>query len=181
MPKIALHGKKESGKSTLADHLVEEWGYDAFAFAYNLKLDVINMGIPAWVVAKKPTIEWLRWLLQLYGGYRREEDPNYWVARCWKDIVDSETTRPVIEDMRYTNEAEWARAQGYKLIKIVKVGHMSADNHASEVDLDDWEDWDLIIESYPGDLVDIYAQMDDYLQELEDAENRSQCPEGTAT
>jgi hypothetical protein len=126
---------------------------------------VINMGVPAWVMTKKPTPPWLRKLLQLYGSSKREQiNKAYWIARLFNDIEDSGTEQHVIEDMRYWNEARWARSAGYKLVKIVKLSTMSDDVHLSETELDDWDDWDLVIRVEPGELLDIYDIIDDELE-----------------
>jgi len=171
--KIAISGKVGSGKSTLAEHLCEQHGFDIFALAYNLKLDVINMGVPAWVMAKKPTVPWLRRLLQLYGeSKRRNVNAGYWIARLLADIDAIDPDRVVLEDMRYENEAVWARSQGYKLVRVVKLGESYADQHGSETELDTWDDWDLVIEVAPGNLVDMYDIIDDELEKW-DATDRS--------
>ena len=178
--KIAISGKIGSGKSTLAEHLCEAHGFDIFAFAYNLKLDVINMGVPAWVMTKKPTPPWLRKLLQLYGADKRSGvNPAYWIARLFDDIEAIDPDNHVIEDMRYWNEARWARSNGYKMVKIVKLGDKAGDTHPSETDLDEWHDWDLVIEVGPGELEDMFDIIDDEL-EVWVASNRSESNEGDA-
>ncbi len=169
LPKLAIHGKAGAGKSTLADYLVGVWGYDAVAFAYNLKLDLINMGVPAGTIKTKPWPQWLRVLAQLYGAAKRQTNKAYWIARLHSDIEQMDTARPVIEDMRYENEAAWARNAGFRLIKVVKMGETYDDPHPSEVELDNWTDWDCVIEVWPGDLVDMYKQIDDYLIGVMDA------------
>ena len=166
--KIAVSGKIGSGKSTLAEHLCTQHGFDIFAFAYNLKLDVINLGVPAWVMALKPTPPWLRKLLQLHGADKRDKvNPAYWIARLLDDISDADPDNHIIEDLRYSNEASWARNTGYKLVRVVKVGDKQLDTHASDTDLDHWDDWDLIIKVEDGNLRDMYDMIDDAIEEWE--------------
>ena len=167
--KIAISGKMGSGKSTLAEHLCTQHGFDIFAFAYNLKLDVINMGIPAWIIMKKPTPPWLRKLLQLYGESKRSRNMAYWVDRLHRDVLEVDPEHHVIEDMRYDNEASWAKSQGYKLVRVVKLGEAYTDQHGSETELDTWEDWDLVIEVAPGNLVDMYDIIDDELEKWDES------------
>ena len=51
-----------------------------------------------------------------------------------------------ITDVRYPNEAEMVLARGGKLVRIDRPGVTRLD-HPSECALDDWSDWDHVIEN----------------------------------
>jgi hypothetical protein len=101
-----------------------------------------------WV--EKPPV--LRALLQEYGTeVRRADDADYWV-RAWTDALARERgaggvpgwPRIAVPDVRFTNEATALRRLGGYLVKVVRAGRRG-DAHASETDLADWTDWDLVL------------------------------------
>ena len=167
MIKLALHGKKESGKSTAANYLVDLYGVDVFSFAHNLKVDLAGMGVPWDVINKKPWPKWLRVLAQLYGMYRRDQDPNYWINRFFADVVDADPEAVVVDDLRFRNEADALKRNGYTLIKLVKAGHPDDDPHPSEKELDDYDGFHYTIEADPGDLLTIFEALDEILAKEE--------------
>ena len=166
--KIGLSGKIGSGKSTVADYLNEVYGFDIFSFAHNLKLDLINMGVPADLIRRKPWPQWLRRLAQLHGTDMRNGDKFYWVSRCMADLEEESPDAVVIDDVRFWNEAEALRERGFVLVRVVRAGCEDTGDHASEIDLDNWEDWDYEIVADDGDIVDLLAQIDNIIEQEED-------------
>lgn len=167
MIKLALSGYAQSGKSTVADYLNEVYGFDIFAFAHNLKVDLINMDVPPETIKRKPWPLWLRKLAQLYGVSRRDEDENYWVTRCLDDIEDADPEAVVVDDLRFPNEARALRENGFTLIRVVKAGYANTDPHVSETALDDFDDWDYIVFAEDGDLIDLFTQVDQIIAKEE--------------
>ena len=157
---IGISGKAGSGKDTVADILVKEFGFKKFVFADALKEMVMkHFGLTYEECYGKKT-ECSRRILQgLGGGFVRQEiDEWYWIKQLDKKITSYLKKYPqskiVISDVRYKNE--------YKSIKN-KFGTVIYDrgltirierkaskiecgiNHASETELDNITDWDLVI------------------------------------
>ena len=101
-----------SGKDTVADYLVRQYGYNKLFFAseiYNMARNLFNMK------GKD------RFLLQRVGEKMREISPSVWVDYTFKqanDITNNEG-KVVISDLRRQNEYEEALEQGYLPIRIV--------------------------------------------------------------
>jgi dephospho-CoA kinase len=119
--KIALSGRLRSGKDTCANHLYIKYGFDRVAFGDALKRTV-NEVFP-WVTGpNKP-----RALLQQYGQLMRQVDGDVWIKhaeRAVKGAIDfrvntgAENVGVVITDLRQPNEYEWARANGFTIIRV---------------------------------------------------------------
>lgn len=87
-----------------------------------------------------------RSLMQWWGTeYRRAQDDNYWVKKTLDLCSGNEVY--IISDLRFKNEAKGIRDAGGYLIRVERPGRPSISNanHPSEIDLDDWEDWDHVI------------------------------------
>jgi dephospho-CoA kinase len=119
--KIALTGKLRSGKDTVAHHLYIRHGFDKVAFGSALK-HVAHQTFP-WVSEySKP-----RALYQSVGQLMREIDPDVWVKHVERKVqgvinfrahVGDANVGVVITDLRQPNEYEWARANGFSLIRV---------------------------------------------------------------
>jgi hypothetical protein len=161
IPKIvAFTGLAGVGKNTCADVLTEKYGYKQIAFADPLKNKVANWvcrpyelppdlplylaelvsechdqwmksdidGSVDWVRAKPYSPE-LRKLLQHAGTeYYRSRDARYWI----KSIHLDPDQHYVITDMRFPDEAAFAKAIGAALIRISRIGYDTGDLHESE-------------------------------------------------
>lgn len=168
---VALSGKMRSGKTHVADHLVEKHGFQIMRFAGPLKDDIRAMGFPGWAVQQKP--DWMRLLMQAYGQARRALDSEHWVKQLILDLENEQRCiqtsllgqhevprHYVIDDMRFRNEALALRnldPQRYdvKLIRLFRLGDPGDVSHmkdVSEYDLDHWGDWDAIIQAASGDV-----------------------------
>lgn len=84
-----------TGKTTLADRLVEEHGYVRASFAAPLKRLAQEMGIDLRDRAA----------LQAFGHGIRQIDPDFWIRAFILEY--EEEPRLVIDDMRYENEYEF--------------------------------------------------------------------------
>ncbi len=102
---------------------------------------------------KKMTTVTVRRILQWWGTeYRREEDANYWTKAWTKKVaqLDLDKTHILVDDIRFMNELEALRAQEGRIIKIVRPGFDGAGDHASETSLDDFQDWDHVVQNDAG-------------------------------
>jgi dephospho-CoA kinase len=120
--KIALTGKLRAGKDELAHHLYIKHGFDRVAFGDALKKNA-HATFP-WVSEfSKP-----RALYQQFGQLMRQIEPDVWVKhaeRAVKGAIDfnvntgAEKVGVVITDLRQPNEYEWARANGFTIVRVM--------------------------------------------------------------
>ena len=120
--KIALCGKLRSGKSIVGNHLHISHGFDEVAFGDALKRTVGD--VFPWLNGNpnKP-----RALLQQYGQLMREIDPDVWIRHAERKVKGTIDFRVntghdrvdiVITDLRQPNEFEWARDNGFTIIRV---------------------------------------------------------------
>jgi hypothetical protein len=120
---VVVHGLKESGKSTLADHLCDRYGYTRVKMAGPLKNMLRSLmrdaGVPDELIegyvegdAKNVPIPQLsnrtsRQLMQTLGDeWRRMQSEDFWIdiAVSKIDQLHRQGGRVVIDDVRYFNE-----------------------------------------------------------------------------
>lgn len=156
---VAFSGKAGCGKSTIADRLIANYGFVKFSFAENLKALAWTY-FPSIMSMKK---EVFRKLLQEIGELFRKWNPDVWVnivvSYVNSHLLAHPDTRIVIDDLRYENELHALKLLGFQCIRIErdpelrrKWGYNVDDPHQSEIQLDQCEDWDLIItnnDKYP--------------------------------
>ena len=105
--KIAIAGKMASGKSTLANLLVEKEQFRKFSFATGVKhvaTQVFGMTIKD------------RDLLIQIGNKMREIDPQVWIKYLLREAENTE--KVVVDDLRYPNEYIALRNAGFKIIYL---------------------------------------------------------------
>lgn len=166
MSLVGLMGKKRSGKDSFAATLVQERGFERFAFADPLKEAALALDpfigskwdgfwhgrdvddvddVPrlsdlveseGWEAAK----EWpeVRRILQNFGVGIRAIDEDFWLRTTLTRALDARNPA-VITDVRFPNEADAIRENGGTLVRIFRPGLDSSDSHASETALDDYE------------------------------------------
>ena len=105
-----------------------------------------------------------RQILQRLGteAMRREFGDDVWI----RDLFGHIDARPeignwVVPDVRFPNEARAIKAQGGEvwLIKRPDVVEVGVRGHASEKALDDYRDWDNVVDN-DGDLSDLESAVD---------------------
>ncbi len=99
----------------------------------------------------------VREVLQWHGtDYRRKQDPDYF-AKCMKKIIlSTKSLGIIIDDVRFKNEAELIKSYGGVLIRINpylgwKPGSFAY--HQSEIDLDNYNRFDLVLDPEFGQLI----------------------------
>lgn len=154
-PLIGLTGKKRSGKDSFAATLVEEFGFQRFAFADPLKSAAL--GVDPWVLVDEngphrlssvvrergweeaKEIREVRRTLQNFGVEIREIEEDFWLDATMVPALDALEDGPVvITDVRFPNEARDVQDFG-TLVRVNRPGLDSGDTHASETALDDYE------------------------------------------
>lgn len=151
---IGLSGYARSGKDTVAQVLIEHFGYERIAFADALRQfaydcnpivsvvanEMISLKTvvdrDGWEEAKK--ISGVRQFLQTAGlAARTNFGDDFWVKRALDKT--SYTGNYVITDVRFKNEAEQVKMRDYsQMWRITRPGVGAVNNHISEHDLDDW-------------------------------------------
>lgn len=154
---LGLIGRKQSGKDTFAQRLVEEHGYTRLGFADPLKdmaremnpvlrLDELGgdvttlndiLSFYSWDEAKESFPEVRQYLQNLGVAVRNNVGENAWV-QALAERAYLVLGPVVITDCRFPNEAQWIVGQGGETVRIKRPGQESRDLHVSETALDAW-------------------------------------------
>ncbi len=100
---VALSGKMYSGKTTVANHLVNNFEFERMGFAQQLKEDLSDMGFPGKAIVEKP--DWMRKLMQVYGQAKRAVYPDHWSDALVQKLIFA-GDKVVIDDLRFPNEID---------------------------------------------------------------------------
>lgn len=175
---VGVIGRKRSGKDTFAARLVAAHGYTRIAFADPLRAAALALdpivssgercaGEPderlsevvarlGWEAAKD--VYEVRRTLQNFGvGLRDTLGPDIWVDYAMRH-VDREPGPVVITDVRFPNEADAVEARGGMLVRIIRPGLGSDDDHISETALDARQAHHMIINA--GTVADLHVAAD---------------------
>jgi hypothetical protein len=171
---IGLHGLARTGKDTAANYLAAHFDLIAYAFAYPLKVALMQMfnlssahlngelkEAPLLGIGKSP-----RELMQLLGTEwgRQMVHPELWLllARQHLDnmieLRDGHAPGFVISDVRYENEAQWVRDLGGVVVHIQRPDAQAVASHSSESGVA-VHDNDFVIHN-DEDLAHLYKQLD---------------------
>lgn len=128
---IGLTGKARHGKTTVAEHLRDHYGYTIVSAAEPLKALVIaglernpppdTEGQWNWDrLVRHDRTPFTRWLLQYVGtDIGRAIDPDIWAAMLANEIGRTEGS-VVVPDVRFENEAAVIEALGGEVWRIVR-------------------------------------------------------------
>ena len=89
------------------------------------------------------------WINSLYADYLPKgfsSMEEYLKSLKPGDFVKMDLPNWVIADVRFPNEAEAVREKGGILVRINRDLDVTSD-HASETSLDDWHDWDYVVDN----------------------------------
>lgn len=167
---VGLSGYAQSGKDTVAQVLVDNYGFTRVAFADKIRefLYEINpmvgcspsgylkdlVDLKGWDTAKQePQV---RRLLQDLGvGARKVFGDDIWIYQVLKDVHPSD--KVVISDVRFINEAECISARGGELWRIKRPGVTAVNAHVSETQIDDYP-VDHVVNN-EGDVKDLWEEV----------------------
>ena len=176
---IGLAGKARSGKDTVGNYLETQHFFHSTAFADRLKeicaeiFDFTEEQL--WgdlkeevdpLVGKSP-----RFCLQYVGTeIARACWPDVWLWHLEKNVRHwmADGLDMVVTDVRMENEAGLIKDLGGYLIRVDRDQARASNgvpNHSSETALDDWQEWDLVIDNN-GSLEELYAQVDRFITAL---------------
>lgn len=140
---IGLAGKKESGKTTAAQSIVDSLGFKKLSFAEPVKkmIDSLLFDLGCTETGKKDLAQYIqvtkRYLYQTLGTEwgRKMIHPNIWLMIAdirVIEVIDIGYEHIVIDDVRFENEADYIRERGGVIIHIERLGLVSTDEHFSE-------------------------------------------------
>jgi hypothetical protein len=149
---IGLTGYAQSGKDSVANILVENYGYKRIAFAdpirkllYEMNPTVKDGGYRVqgvvdgygWDVAKTAFPEVRNMLQSLGVGARKTFGDMFWVKQALSELQLFGEVNYVITDVRYPNEAKAIRDYDNSQIwRIKRSGVIPVNAHASETAMD---------------------------------------------
>ena len=147
---IGLSGYARSGKDTVAELLVLNYGFKRMAFADGIRDALIALNpilhdghrlnevvqMYGWDVAKAK--DEVRRLLQVMGTEvgRKLIHEDVWVWRLFNQIDTDE--RIVIPDVRFPNEARMIKERGGEVWRINRHNHSAVNDHISERAMDNY-------------------------------------------
>jgi Domain of unknown function (DUF4406) len=165
---IGLSGYARSGKDTVADYLVDSYGYKKMSFADPMKQALLTLnptidvgGTPA-ALSQAILMGWddlkaissdIRPLLQRMGTEvgRNMWGEDFWVNAALNSIPDG--SKVVFADVRFPNEAAAIKSLGGTVIRVKRDGVGPANSHVSETALDDYV-FDTVIDN-SGSIEDL--------------------------
>lgn len=183
---IGLSGYARSGKDTVAEYLVDNYGFTRVAFADEIRRALL--AINPWVggiASLNEMVEHEGWdnvkiiphareMLQNLGVYARDTwGASFWINELFRHMdkncrdENGELKDIVITDVRFKNEANavagWV-AKNPVLIRINRPSVAPVNQHISEVDLDDYV-FKHIIDN-DSDIFDLYLKVEELMREL---------------
>ena len=148
---IGLTGYAQAGKDSVANSLVQNYGYTRVAFADKIRELLIEtnpfirdgfrvesvVSAYGWDQAKILFPE-IRHLLQSLGvGARKTFGDEFWIYQALKNLNSKDNI--VISDVRFLNEAECIKQRNGQLWRVKRPGVAAVNAHVSESDLDGYK------------------------------------------
>lgn len=161
---IAISGKRESGKTTLANFL-KEYGYQKVSLAdplkrmcmglYNLQPEQVFGPFkesPTHYKRTDGTFYTPRDILIREGCLKRSIDPDFWTKKLAMEIMNAEDggDKFVVDDIRFLNEISYLKKHfpGARFVRIERsedaIGKAALDD-LSETELDHYKEWDALL------------------------------------
>lgn len=185
---IGLMGRKQSGKDTAAEHLIEEYGFVRYAFADPIKDACIDaFGFtkeqcwgnlkevvdPRWGVTPRKIFQIFGTELFQYELPKHVPElagigRSFWAYRfgLWyeEQLAINPAIRVVITDVRFPFEAKLITDLGGSIVKINRPSLTYNDSHASETEMDGIP-YNFLIDN-AGTLDELQAAVDDLFNKL---------------
>ncbi len=173
---FGLSGKGGVGKTTLANYLCDHHNFTKISFAEPLRamaktmFPFTDLDLSSPKLKEKPWLkyEWSpRDFMINLGAFLRYHEPDYWLTMGLDQIKDAK--RYVIDDLRFTNEADALKAKGAKIIRINRYEKdcpYPFKDIPSEIDLDAYKFDHIIEDCVNTSLKDLYKQGDRLVKEL---------------
>jgi len=162
---IGFVGKKNSGKDTAGDYLINRFNYIRYAFGdpvkkickilFNLSEEQLNDRVlkeaidNRWGISPREMFQKIGtefgqdMIFTLFPKLKNNisfKQNQLWVNLCksWLDNIENKDKNIVITDVRFKHEAEFIKNQGGLLIHIYRdISNSSNDCHVSETEIND--------------------------------------------
>lgn len=175
---IALGYRKESGKDTVANMLVEGYGYSKIGISYRLKKFFVESFGLTWDDVETPTGKMRynndfqctnREALQKIGhGFRKYFGDDIWLRFLSQRLRQG--GKLVIPDLRYKNEFEFVKKLGGKCVRIDrKAAPRSLHITENQLVLVPDDQWDYIIDNN-GSFDHLHLVVEEMLEKFEGGE-----------
>lgn len=169
---IGVTGPAGSGKDTVGDWFVKNYGFKRYAMASALKAGMAAMGFPEPAdrdMKEQPIpgfdFTWREAAQKLGTEWGRSLDPNIWV-KVAKAQIGNLGDSVVITDIRFENEAAMIRRMGGTLLFILgrqaDLGYSR--NHESEAGILFYPGQDVAIDNR-GDMQNLYEQLEEFMHD----------------
>lgn len=151
---LGIAGKKQSGKDTFADYIIQ---YARGIVVKRSLSDPLKDEVAQLLNIPRQRIDnekaHFRPLLQWYGTeWKRAEFGNdYWIKKLEEKVLLSNADIIIIPDVRFANEVDWVRHMGGTVIKMERLGAFNKDPHISENQINNFVP-DITIKANSGDL-----------------------------
>jgi hypothetical protein len=171
--KIAFGGHARVGKDTAAEYLRSRYSGVILHFADPIKEIMAFTQRRCGFDEIKDTK-----FLQFIGTeWAREHDPDVWVKLLLREVdgmptadVSGTPTHIFVADLRFRNEAAALMAEGFTLIKIQREDRVidRDPNHQSENDMNEFNDWDYVVEN-SGNIGELYYKLNAIVEQMGEA------------
>lgn len=148
---IGLMGYAQSGKDSVAEILVNDFGYIRFAFADKVRELLYEMNPNFRDTLLQQAVDKYGWdevkqdlavrrMLQNLGvGARKIFGQNFWVNQVIDQFKLEYSKNIVITDVRFTNEANAIKEKNGELWRIKRPGVEAVNSHFSETELNEYK------------------------------------------
>lgn len=157
---IGIIGKKQSGKDTIATHLISQYGFVRYAFADPIKKacqiifgftdeqcwgDQKEVIDPYWNITPRKVFqifgtELFQYEFPKYAPELADIGRGFWVycfARWYEQqLFKNPEIKVVITDVRFPFEADMISRLGGTIVKTTRPNQLNNDMHASEMEMD---------------------------------------------
>ena len=165
--RVAIAGLARAGKDTIGGYLIQEHHFTRVAFSDPL-YEILYSAQEICGFEKQKDRKFLQWV---GTEWAREQDQNIWVRLALKKINSNHLLEPVvITDVRYINELESLKRNGFILVRVKRDTTNATDFgngsklHPSETEMltvPD-EDFDVVIDN-TGTLEQLYQEIENKL------------------
>lgn len=177
---IGVSGWARTGKDTVADHLVENYGFVKMSFAEPMRDALVRLnpmirvgGHPTELASAVRLMGWealkgespdIRGLMQRLGTEVGREmfGDDFWVKAAINRIPDG--AKVVFADVRFPNEANAIRALGGGIWRVERGGVGPANDHTSENSMNDYL-FDTEVKNF-GTLEELHKTVDNLVEEM---------------
>jgi hypothetical protein len=183
---IGIGHKKQRGKDTAANRLVDKHRFVRVSWADSLKEsariifgfndrqlygDLKEVIDPYWGMSPRDALQRLG-----TDACRNHVHREIWIKSAWLRVQkiweENPETGVVIPDVRFTNEADFIKEKGGVLWKVDRdLPEDKNSQHPSEIDLDTYDKWDKVIDNNSS-LRKLYLNVDSGLAQIHQGDQR---------